>query len=186
MNRRVRVAGAAVGTVLACLLTFVDLAVACTCVAGPGEIAWPTLDQASQDSDAVLVGRVLAQTTLSDPPPYEGNDVAYVDLEVLEGVTGLEPGAHVRVWDAGFGSSCTHDMRPLQVGTLVAMALARNGSKNREYFELMRLKVASGDYLLRSCGDYMRLLKSAREASDAAAHLRDTVRRFPKGRRTTR
>jgi hypothetical protein len=184
MTTRVRISGAT--ALLACLVAFVDPAAACTCVAGPGEIAWPTLDQASQKSDAVLVGRVLAQTTLSDPPPYEGNDVAHVDLEVLEGVKGLASGAHVRVWDAGFGSSCTHDLRPLQVGTIVAMALARNSPEYREYQELMRLKVAPEDYLLRSCGDYMQLLKSDREAGQVAARLRDTVRRSPKGRRTMR
>jgi hypothetical protein len=66
------------------------------------------------------------------------------------------------------------------------MALARNGPENREYQELMRLKVAPEDYLLRSCGDFMRVLKTDREANAVAARLRDAVRRSPKGRRTTR
>jgi hypothetical protein len=185
MTTRARTSWAAVVVVL-CSLAFVDPAAACTCVGGPGEIAWPTLDQACLKSDAVVVGRVLTQTSLSDPPPYEGNDVAYVDLEVLKGVKGLAPGAHLRVWDAGFGSSCTHDLRPLHVGTVVAMALARNGPENREYHELMRLKVAPEDYLLRSCGDYMQVLKTDREADAVAARLQDAVRRSPKGPRTTR
>jgi hypothetical protein len=186
MTTGARISWAAVVIVLAYLLAFVDPAAACTCVGRPGEIVWPTLDQASRESDAVLVGRVLTQTTLRDPPPYDGNDVAYVDLEVLKGVKGLAPGAHLRVWDAGFGSSCTHDLRPLRAGTLVAMALARNGPENREYHELMRLKVAPEDYLLRSCGDYLQVLKTDREADAVAARLRDAVRRSPKGRRTTR
>jgi hypothetical protein len=163
-----------------------DHASACTCVAGPGDTAWPTLDQASHDSDAVLVGRVLGQTTLSDPPPYEGNNVAHVDLEVVEGIKGLVRGGHIRVWDAGFGSSCTVDLRPLKVGTIVAMALARNAPSNQEYHSLMRLRVAPTDYLLRSCGDYMQLLKSDGEGAEVAARLRKAVPTSSKGRRTTR
>jgi len=186
MTTGARISWAAVIIVAPCLLALCDPATACTCVGGPGEIAWPTLDQAAQASDAVVVGRVLTQTTLSDPPPYEGNDVAYVDLEVLKSVKGLAPGAHLRAWDAGFGSSCTHDLRPLQAGKLVAMALARNVPENREYHELMRLKVAPEDYLLRSCGDYMQLLTTDREGDAVAARLRDAVRKSPKGRRTTR
>lgn len=186
MSIRLRTSSLVAGVLLGSLVAVADPAGACTCVARPQETAWPTLDQAAQASDAVLVGRVVAQTTLSDPPPYEGNDVAFVDLAVVDGVKGLVPGSHVRVWDGGFGSSCTVDLRPLRVGTLVAMALARNLPENREYHETMRLGVAPDDYLLRSCGDYMQPLTSDREAREVATRLRKAVRGSLNGRRTTR
>jgi hypothetical protein len=129
---------------------------------------------------------VVASRTLSDPPPYEGNDVAYVELEVIDGIKGVRSGAHLRVWDSGFGSSCTVDLRPLVSGSLVAMAVAHNRPEYREYHEVMRLKIAPEDYLLRSCGDYMRILKSQDEAAHAATNLRKIVLRAGKGRRTTR
>ena len=89
MSTRLRMSSVVPGVILVSLIAFADPAAACTCVAGPGDTAWPSLDQAAQASDAVVVGRVLGQTTLSDPPPYEGNDVAFVDLEIVDGVKGL-------------------------------------------------------------------------------------------------
>jgi hypothetical protein len=179
-------AAAAVGIIVVGLLGRAHPAAACTCVAGPGEVAWPTLDQAASKADAVLIGRVLARQTLSDPPPYDGNDVAYVDLEVVDGIKGLVSGAHIRVWDGGFGSSCTTDLRPLVAGRLVAMAVAHNSPEYREYQEMMRLKVAAEDYLLWPCGDYMQILDSNDDASKAATRFRKAVMRPSKGRRTTR
>jgi hypothetical protein len=71
MGTRLRTRSLVAGVLLASLVAAADPAAACTYVARPQETDWPTLDQAAQASDAV-VGRVLAQTTLSDPPPYEG------------------------------------------------------------------------------------------------------------------
>jgi hypothetical protein len=174
------------GMTLAILLAGVRTVGACTCVAGPGDVAWPTLEQAAAKSDAVLIGRVVARKTLSDPRPYEGRDVGYVDLEVTEAIKGVAPRSLVRVWDAGFGSDCSVDFRPLETGTVVAMAVNQNRAEYREYQQVMRFMVAPTDYLLSSCGDYMRRLKSEAEASDVAKHLRKAAVASLKGRRTTR
>jgi hypothetical protein len=126
---------------LALFLASIRPVAACTCVAAAGDTAWPTLEQAAATMDAVLIGRVVARKTLADPRPYEGNNVAYVDLEVIDGVKGVSSGALVRVWDAGFGSDCSVDLRPLEATTLVAMAVNRNRAEYREYQQVMKLSV---------------------------------------------
>jgi hypothetical protein len=168
------VAAVAIGIAIACLVAPAS-AKACTCVAGPEDPAWPTLEQASARSDGVLIGRVLARKTLANPSPYEGRDVAHVDLEIMHNIKGPGVGRTVRVWDAGFGSSCSVDLRPLTIGSLVAMAVARNSPEDREYQDARRLSVAPQDYLLASCGDYMKLVKSLAEATRLAAQLRKAV-----------
>ncbi len=168
---------------LTCLLYLAvpNDAAACTCVAAAGETAWPTLDETALTSDAVVVGRVTSQITLVEPQPYEGQDVGYLELKVLDGISGVPTGAHLRVWDAGFGSSCSVDLRPLRPGVVVALALERNGSKYKEYQDLMKLPIAPDDYLLRSCGDYHRRIDSDDDVQVEASRLRDALR---EGRRT--
>jgi hypothetical protein len=153
-------------------------------VAGPGETAWPTLEQAASASDAVVIGRVTAQTTLAEPIPYGGNNVAHVDVEVLDGLRGAVSGSTIRVWDAGYGSNCSVDLRPLKPGALVAMVLSRNKPEYAEYQQLMKLKVAPNDYLLVACGDYLQSIGSEQEARVVAKRLRNAVRGTQKGRRT--
>jgi len=159
------------------------VATACTCIAGPEGLAWPTLEQAALTSDALLIGRISKQVFLAEPTPYEGQNVGYVEVEVVDGIRGVRNGSTLRVWDAGFGSSCSVDLRPFGPGVLVALALERNGTKYREYQELMRLRVLQGDYLLRVCGDYKRRLEGDEEQRAVGALLREAVRR---GRRTMR
>ena len=158
-------------------------AIACTCVAGPGEVAWPTLEQAAAISDVVLIGRITKQVTLSEPPPYEGQTVAYVEVEVIKGIRGVVSRTNVRVWDGGFGSSCSVDLRPLRTGVVVAFALERNSGKYREYQEVMKLKIGADDYLLWACGDYKSHLANEEDVRAVGTRLSEAVRR---GRRTRR
>ena len=129
---------------------------------------------------------VKTQTTLNDPAPYYGHDVGYLDVEVLEGVRGVAAGTSIRVWDGGFGSSCSVDLRPLKAGTLVALALMRNKPQYSEYQQLMRLAVGPEDYLLEACGDYKRSIGADEDIAPLVALLRNAVGASRKGRRTTR
>jgi hypothetical protein len=139
------------------------------------------LEQAAATSEAVLIARIVRQVSLAEPTPYEGHDVAYVEVEVLDAIRGVLAGSTVRIWDAGFGTSCSVDLRPFRPGVVVALALERNGAKYREYWDVMKLKVAPGDFLLRACGEFTRRLGLEAELTVVAAKLREAVRR---GRRT--
>jgi hypothetical protein len=167
--------------VLLLVLVSPRVAASCTCVASAEEVAWPTLEQAAAASYAVLIGRITKQVVLAEPAPYEGHNVGYVEVEVIDGIKQVAKGATIRVWDAGFGSSCSVDLRPLSPGVMVALALERNGTKYREYQELMKLKVAPGDYLLKACGDYKRRLEADEDTAAVRGLLLQAVRR---GRRT--
>lgn len=158
-------------------------AAACTCFGTEGQIAWPTLEQAAAASEAVLIGRVTKQVTLSDPRPYEGNDVAYVEVEVMDGIKGVASGSIVRVWDAGFGTSCSTDLRPLSWGVVAAFAVDRNKTEKSEYFEIMRLRVAAGDYLLGGCGECDRRLDTDEDLQAVAATLRKATQQGGPGKR---
>jgi hypothetical protein len=152
-----------------------DAAKACTCVANEGELAFPSLEQAAYTSDAVLIGRVMTHVVLPEPRPYDDANVAYIEVEVLDGIKG-GVGSVVKVWDSGFGTSCTWDLRSLEEGATVAFALERNGTKHTEYQQFMKLDVPPDDYLLHGCGEYARRVASDADRGALARALKQATR----------
>ena len=157
-----------------------DDAAACTCFGTPDEPGWPSLEEAAIISDAVLIGRVMTHVALPESRPYHDANVAYLEVEVLDGIKGVV-GSVVKVWDSGFGTSCTWDLRSLEDGTMVAFALERNGTEHAEYQEIMKLPIPPDDYVLPGCGEYARKVASEAERGELVTTLkraqREVVRR---------
>ncbi len=127
----------------------------CVCL---GE--WPSLWQSMRKADVAVTGRVIGQGRMDVPRFYPAFDVAYIDVQIVKKLRGRERRPVVRVWDQGFGTDCSIDLRSYATGTFVGLALDRVQPEMQEYFDLIKIKPARTDYLVGACATMVESLES--------------------------
>jgi hypothetical protein len=91
--------------------------------------------------------------------------IAYVDVEVLRVQKGTGVSERIRVWDAGFGTSCGGRLDAVIVGAEYVLALERvSESTSREMWTFTGINPATGDYIVGMCG---RFLKPSKEVANS-------------------
>ena len=165
-HRRLNIA--AIGLVIGLART--NDANACSCA------GWARLEQAAQASDAVLVGRVVSHFLLKTPNPDEGQSVAYMYVEVLESIKGPSKGLRIRVWDRGWGTTCSAGLSQFPRGAIVGLALERNKEYRRNQGP-RGLTIETSDFLIGPCAEYGRVMASLKEGQEFLAQMTTGAKR---------
>jgi len=142
-------------------------ALACACVGG-----WPTVESTAASAEAALIGRVLARLTREGLAAEPGQAVAALDVEVVQTIKGVKKGRSLRVWDPMTGTSCSDGLGEFATNTLVAMALSKATSVEREFYEVLKLPIKPGTYLVGSCGEYVRAVPSPKDGADLVERVK--------------
>jgi hypothetical protein len=83
--------------------------------------------------------------------------IAYVDVEVLRVQKGTGVPERIKVWDAGFGTSCGGTLDAVIVGAEYVLALERvSESTSREMWTFTGINPATGDYIVGMCGKFLK------------------------------
>ena len=143
---------------------------ACSCV------GWTRLEETAKLADAVLVGQVVSHFVLKDPNPDEGQSVAYMHVQVLESIRGPSKGLRIRVWDRGWGSTCSASLSQFPRGAIVGLALERNKEYRKDQGP-HGLTIETSDFLMGRCAEYGRVMASLEEGHKFVAQMTKGAKR---------
>ena len=128
----------------------------------------------AKDSPLLIAGQVVATVTSTEGPSSTRPDnVAALEIDVLDVTRGRETRRRIRVWDQFVNSSCSLELHRLKPGTYVLIAVNSKEERLTELAELIGIKPAPDDYVWVTCRDPWRPFKTV---ADMRRFIEDGLR----------
>jgi hypothetical protein len=136
-------------------------ATACTCMGSDGSSGVSDFRAVARHAPLLIAGRVVERLKPLPPDsagmsPSAPDEVAAIDIEVRDLLRGVEARRRIRVWDQSVTTSCSQDLKRLEVGAFVMIGIYPAERRLTELSELVGIKPVPADYVLGTCAEYFR------------------------------
>ena len=147
---------------------------ACSCIGGVSEFQSELKGRPLLIAGRI-VGTIVPATGYAAIPP---DNVAAIEVQVLEVLRGKEERRTVIVWDQFVNGSCSLQLHNLKVGSFLLIALDPAEQPLKELWQFAGIKPSATDRLMGTCRQPLRTFDSEAELR---SYMKSNVRRGAAG-----
>jgi len=138
---------------------------ACACIAAR------TFESKALTAPLLVAVRIVGTRPVDRPGADSPDNIAAIDVEVMQVLRGKETRPRLLIWDQFAGGSCSLELYKLTVGTLAVIAIDPDEERLTESRSVMGIEPDSRGYVLGTCGNPIRTFRdeeALREYVDSA------------------